>query len=51
MQVSEGIHRLTQGVTNFYLIGESGKYTVVDTGRLGVLRALAGRARGQAGGR
>ena len=32
MQVSEGIHRLTQGVTNFYLIGESGKYTVVDAG-------------------
>ena len=31
-QVSEGIHRLTRGVTNFYLIGESGKYTLVDAG-------------------
>ena len=35
MQVSEGIHRLTQGVTNFYLISESGKYTVVDAGTPG----------------
>ena len=35
MQVSEGIHRLTQGVANFYLIGESGKYTVVDAGTPG----------------
>ena len=35
MQVTEGIHRLTQGVTNFYLIGESGKYTVVDAGTPG----------------
>jgi glyoxylase-like metal-dependent hydrolase (beta-lactamase superfamily II) len=32
VQVSEGIHRLTQGVTNFYLIEESGKYTLVDAG-------------------
>jgi glyoxylase-like metal-dependent hydrolase (beta-lactamase superfamily II) len=32
VQVSEGIHRLTRGVTNFYLIGESGKYTLVDAG-------------------
>ena len=32
MQVTEGIHRLTRGVTNFYLIGESGKYTLVDAG-------------------
>ena len=52
MQVSEGIHRLTQGVTNFYLIEESGKYTsgrCRDPGRLGVLRALARRTRRQAG--
>jgi glyoxylase-like metal-dependent hydrolase (beta-lactamase superfamily II) len=35
VQVSEGIHRLTQGVTNFYLIAESGKYTVVDAGTPG----------------
>jgi hypothetical protein len=32
MLVSEGIHRLTRGVTNFYLIGESGKYALVDAG-------------------
>jgi glyoxylase-like metal-dependent hydrolase (beta-lactamase superfamily II) len=32
VQVSEGIHRVSGGVTNFYLISESGKYTVVDAG-------------------
>jgi glyoxylase-like metal-dependent hydrolase (beta-lactamase superfamily II) len=46
VQVSEGIHRLTQGVTNFYLIGESGKYTVIDAGTPGdwafFARSLAG---------
>ena len=46
MQVSEGIHRLTQGVTNFYLVEESGKYTVVDAGTPGdwayFARSLAG---------
>ena len=46
MQVSEGIHRLTQGVANFYLIGESGKYTVIDAGTPGdwayFARSLAG---------
>lgn len=46
MQVSDGIHRLTQGVTNFYLIEESGKYTVVDAGTPGdwayFARSLAG---------
>ena len=46
MQVSEGIHRLTQGVTNFYLISDSGKYTVVDAGTPGdwayFARSLAG---------
>jgi glyoxylase-like metal-dependent hydrolase (beta-lactamase superfamily II) len=35
VQVSEGIHRLTRGVTNFYLIEESGKYTLVDAGTPG----------------
>jgi glyoxylase-like metal-dependent hydrolase (beta-lactamase superfamily II) len=35
VQVSEGIHRLTHGVTNFYLIEESGKYTLVDAGTPG----------------
>jgi glyoxylase-like metal-dependent hydrolase (beta-lactamase superfamily II) len=32
VQVGEGIHRVTGGVTNFYLIAESGKFTVVDAG-------------------
>ena len=35
MQVSEGIHRLTRGVTNFSLIEEGGKYTLVDAGTPG----------------
>ena len=35
MQVNEGIHRLTRGVTNFYLIEEAGKYTLVDAGTPG----------------
>ncbi len=32
VQVAEGVHRVSGGVTNFYLISESGKYTVVDAG-------------------
>jgi glyoxylase-like metal-dependent hydrolase (beta-lactamase superfamily II) len=32
VQVTDGIHRVSGGVTNFYLIEESGKYTVVDAG-------------------
>lgn len=32
VQVGDDIHRVTGGVTNFYLIGESGKFTVVDAG-------------------
>lgn len=35
MQVNEGIFRLTRGVTNFYLIEEAGKYTLVDAGTPG----------------
>ena len=35
MEVAENIYRLTQGVTNFHLIGESGKFTLVDAGTLG----------------
>ena len=34
-EVAEGVHRLTQGVTNFYLIEEGGKFTVVDAGTPG----------------
>jgi glyoxylase-like metal-dependent hydrolase (beta-lactamase superfamily II) len=33
--VSEGVHRLTRGVTNFYLIEDSGKFTLVDAGTPG----------------
>jgi glyoxylase-like metal-dependent hydrolase (beta-lactamase superfamily II) len=32
VQVADGIHRISGGVTNFYLIEENGKYTVVDAG-------------------
>jgi len=46
VQVSDGVHRLTQAIVNFYLIGESGKYTVVDAGTPGdwayFVRSLAG---------
>ena len=35
MQVKEGIHRLTQGVVNFYLIEEGGKLLLVDAGAPG----------------
>jgi glyoxylase-like metal-dependent hydrolase (beta-lactamase superfamily II) len=34
-EVAEGVRRLTQGVTNFYLIEESGKFTLVDAGTPG----------------
>jgi glyoxylase-like metal-dependent hydrolase (beta-lactamase superfamily II) len=32
MEVAEGVHRLTNGVANFYLIQESGKLVLVDAG-------------------
>src|SRR5579872_352724 len=32
VQVAEGVHRVSGGVTNMYLIGQAGKYTVVDAG-------------------
>jgi glyoxylase-like metal-dependent hydrolase (beta-lactamase superfamily II) len=32
VQVGEGIHRVSGGVTNFYLVQENGKYTVIDAG-------------------
>ena len=35
MQVEEGIHRLTQGVVNFYLIEEGGRLLLVDAGAPG----------------
>jgi glyoxylase-like metal-dependent hydrolase (beta-lactamase superfamily II) len=45
MQVKEGVHRLTQGVVNFYLIEEGGKLLLVDAGAPGdwdlLVRAVA----------
>jgi glyoxylase-like metal-dependent hydrolase (beta-lactamase superfamily II) len=35
VQVADGIHRLTRGVVNFYLVEESGKLTLVDAGAPG----------------
>jgi glyoxylase-like metal-dependent hydrolase (beta-lactamase superfamily II) len=32
MEVAEGVHRLTNGVANFYMIAESGKLVLVDAG-------------------
>ena len=45
MQVKEGVHRLTQGVVNFYLIEAGGKLLLVDAGAPGdwdlLVRAVA----------
>jgi Metallo-beta-lactamase superfamily len=35
MQVADGVHRLTKGVVNFYLIEAGGKLTLVDAGAPG----------------
>jgi glyoxylase-like metal-dependent hydrolase (beta-lactamase superfamily II) len=35
MQVADGIHRLTQGVVNFYLVEAGGKLTLIDAGAPG----------------
>ena len=35
MQVADGIHLLTQGVVNFYLVEDGGKLTLVDAGAPG----------------
>ena len=35
VQVADGIHRLTQGVVNFYLVEDGGKLTLVDAGAPG----------------
>jgi glyoxylase-like metal-dependent hydrolase (beta-lactamase superfamily II) len=49
-QVKEGIHRLTQGVVNFYLIEEGGRLLLVDAGAPRdwdlLVRAVAGLGRG-----
>ena len=31
-QVADGVHRLTQGIANFYLIEDAGKLVLVDAG-------------------
>ena len=40
MQVADGIHRLTNGVVNFYLVEDGGRLTVVDAGAPGDWRLL-----------
>jgi glyoxylase-like metal-dependent hydrolase (beta-lactamase superfamily II) len=35
VQVADGIHRLTQGVVNFYLVEDAGKLTLIDAGAPG----------------
>jgi glyoxylase-like metal-dependent hydrolase (beta-lactamase superfamily II) len=49
MQVKEGIHRLTQGVVNFYLVEEGGRLLLVDAGAPGdwdlLVRAVAALGR------
>jgi glyoxylase-like metal-dependent hydrolase (beta-lactamase superfamily II) len=50
MLVKEGVHRLTQGVVNFYLIEEGGKLLLVDAGAPGdwdlLVRTVEGLGRG-----
>ena len=49
MEIAPGVHRLTQGVPNFYLIEERGKLVVVDAGSKGdwhlLVRTLAALGR------
>ena len=42
MLVAEGIHRLTHGVVNFYLVEDGGRLTVVDAGAPGDWDLLVG---------
>jgi glyoxylase-like metal-dependent hydrolase (beta-lactamase superfamily II) len=48
VEVAEGVHRLTQGVVNFYLVEAGGKLTLVDAGAPGDWDAFA-RAVGSLG--
>ena len=41
MEVAAGIHRLTNGVVNFYLVQDGGKLTLVDAGAPGDFDAFA----------
>jgi glyoxylase-like metal-dependent hydrolase (beta-lactamase superfamily II) len=49
MQVAEGVHRLTGGVVNFYLVGDGGRLVLVDAGAPGdwdlLVRSIAGLGR------
>ena len=49
MEVAEGVHRLTQGVVNFYLLDEGGRLVLVDAGTPGdwdlLVRAVAALGR------
>lgn len=42
MQVADGVHRLTQGVSNFYLVEDGGKFVLVDAGAAGDWDLLVG---------
>ena len=50
MEVAQGVHRLTQGVVNFYLVEDGGRLTLVDAGAPRdwdlLVRALAALGRG-----
>lgn len=50
MEVARGIHRLTQGVANFYLVEDEGKFVLVDAGAPRdwdlLVRTVAGLGRG-----
>jgi glyoxylase-like metal-dependent hydrolase (beta-lactamase superfamily II) len=50
MEVAQGVHRLTGGVCNFYLLQDGGKLVLVDAGAPGdwnlLLRTLATLGRG-----
>jgi glyoxylase-like metal-dependent hydrolase (beta-lactamase superfamily II) len=35
VQVADGVHRLTQGVSNFYLVEDGGRFVLVDAGASG----------------
>jgi glyoxylase-like metal-dependent hydrolase (beta-lactamase superfamily II) len=41
MEVADGIHRLTQGVSNFYLVEDGGRLVVVDAGAAGDWNIMA----------
>lgn len=46
VQVADGIHRMTRGVCNFYLVEDAGKLLLVDAGTLGDWKFLLDTLRG-----